>query len=304
MTRPVSKMQAAAALGLDFWSASCELKQLREAMDAGAVGAYLDLCNVQETLEADPEVWLSVVDDLAHRHPDSKPEDLVWRLVNAMASGAAAMLEPVFRRTEGLHGLLCVHADPGLARCEELRAIAPNISIGVPVTQEGLVRMEGLLAAGASVVATQGTSVSQALAAAEALERGLNRAEASGLDILDLRPGVSLLVGAVADDPWTGIAVFKKANSLFRERGYRSALVCAGHRDTLHWSQLIGEGVVACLSYAWWRCIEDLDPAPAKTLDAPAQAPIPPEDPAPTAAALQRLSHSEQKLCERIKSRA
>ena len=200
-----------------------------------------------------------------------------------------------------------MHADPGLERTDRLRAIAPNVSIGVPVTPDGLSFMEELTASGASVVATQGAGAPQALSAAEALERGLNRAEASGLDILDLRPGVSLLVGEMSDDPRSGIAVFKSVNALFRERGFRSVLVCSGHRDALHWSQLIGEGVVACMSYAWWRSIEDSDLVPAKTLDSPVETPSPSSlnDPeAVTAAALQRLSRSEQRLCERIKSRA
>src|SRR6266513_2814645 len=39
---------------------------------------------------------------------------------------------------------------------------------------------------------------------------------------------------------WAGVAVFKKAYGVFRERGYRLRLLSAAFRNHMHWSELIG----------------------------------------------------------------
>ncbi len=43
---------------------------------------------------------------------------------------------------------------------------------------------------------------------------------------------------------WAGVAVFKKAYRIFRERGYRIRLLSAAFRNHMHWSELIGGDVV------------------------------------------------------------
>jgi transaldolase len=52
---------------------------------------------------------------------------------------------------------------------------------------------------------------------------------------------------------WAGIAVFKRAAALFRERGYRTRLLAAAYRHHLHWSELIGGDVSLTIPYAWQR---------------------------------------------------
>ena len=39
---------------------------------------------------------------------------------------------------------------------------------------------------------------------------------------------------------WAGVAVFKKAYRLFKERGYRIRLLSAAFRNHMHWSELVG----------------------------------------------------------------
>src|SRR5260221_3632793 len=43
---------------------------------------------------------------------------------------------------------------------------------------------------------------------------------------------------------WAGVAVFKKAYQIFKERGYRTRLLSAAFRNHMHWSEFIGGGVV------------------------------------------------------------
>src|SRR5437773_12281264 len=78
---------------------------------------------------------------------------------------------------------------------------------------------------------------------------------------------------AVTIDPgslrWAGIAVFKEARRIFAERGYRSTLLAAAYRHPRHWSELLGEGVIQSIPYAWWKQLNASDITPERTLTEP-----------------------------------
>ena len=50
---------------------------------------------------------------------------------------------------------------------------------------------------------------------------------------------------------WAGVAVFKKAYQIFRQRGYRVRLLSAAFRNHMHWSEFIGGDVVISPPYSW-----------------------------------------------------
>ena len=52
---------------------------------------------------------------------------------------------------------------------------------------------------------------------------------------------------------WAGVAVFKKAYQIFRERGYRIRLLSAAFRNHMHWSEFIGGDVVISPPCSWQR---------------------------------------------------
>ena len=78
---------------------------------------------------------------------------------------------------------------------------------------------------------------------------------------------------AITTDPghleWAGVAVFKKAYSLFRERGYRLRLLSAAFRNHMHWSELIGGDVVISPPCAWQKRFAASDIAVAPRIDTP-----------------------------------
>jgi transaldolase len=111
--------------------------------------------------------------------------------------------------------------------------------------------MEEATYQGVSINATVSFSVAQALAAAEAVERGLARREAAGGSTDQMGPLVTLMMGRLEDWlrvlverdgivtdplalPWSGVAVFKRAYRIFRERRYRARLLGAAIRHHLH----------------------------------------------------------------------
>ena len=92
------------------------------------------------------------------------------------------------------------------------------------------------------------------MAAAEAIERGLRRREADGLPVDRMGPVITIMMGRIEDWlrvqterdgivadpaalPWSGVAVFKRAYGIFRERGFRARLLGAAIRHHLHWSR-------------------------------------------------------------------
>jgi transaldolase len=128
--------------------------------------------------------------------------------------------------------------------------------------------------------------VPQALATAEALERGIDRALREGVPRERLHPYVTIMVGRVDDhmkrvverdslllEPgylnWAGIAVFKKAHQLFLQRRFRSTLLAAAYRHHLHWSELIGEGAIQSIPYGWWKQFNGSDLTPRRSLTEP-----------------------------------
>jgi transaldolase len=130
--------------------------------------------------------------------------------------------------------------------------------------------MEEVTYRGISINATVSFTLPQAIAVAEAVERGLKRREAENLDISTMGPVCTIMVGRLDDwlkvlhdkhnlsvDPgyfeWAGVAVFKKAYRIFRERGYRLRLLSAAFRNHMHWSEFIGGDVVISPPCAWQR---------------------------------------------------
>ena len=171
--------------------------------------------------------------------------------------------------------------------------LAPNIQVKFPATAAGLAAIEEATADGISINATVSFTLPQALAVGAAVERGLERREAAGLDVSSMSPVCTLMVGRLDDwvkavcerdditlDPaapnWAGIAVFKRAAGLYRERGYRTRPLAAAYRHHLHWSELIGGDVSLTIPYAWQRRFNASavevrprfdDPVPARFLE-------------------------------------
>jgi transaldolase len=295
-TLQATKMRLTTERGADFWNDSCAPSELEEAVQNGATGATSNPVIVGAAVKADLATWVPVIDGLIAEDTEAGEEEIAWKLIEAVGRKAAAVLEPVHRETRGAKGFLSMQVNPKLYRSparmaehgRRLAAVAPNVAIKVPATPAGIAAGAELVASGINVNATVSFTLPQAVAVAEAFEAALDQAKARGLDMSRLHPYVTLMVGrlddhlqrvltkeAVSIDPgylhWAGIAVFKKARRLFAERSYRSTLLAAAYRHHLHWSQLIGRGVILSMPYAWWKQFEASDIEVADTLDRPVE---------------------------------
>jgi len=287
-------MRRTAELGTDFWNDSCALGELAEAVEHGAVGATSNPVIVGQVVEGDREAWVPVIDGFVASMPEATENELAWALIGEMARRASALLLPSHRSSGKLAGYLSVQVDPRLFRdahrmveqATTIARLAPNIAVKVPATEAGLAVIETLTGRGVRINATVCTTFPQAVACAEAVERGLGHAREAGLDITTLRPNVTIMVGRLDDHlrrvmearrvtiapgsiDWAGIAVFKKAHREFRARGYRSQLLAAAFRHHLHWFELVGEGVAQTIPYAWWTRFNASGLEPGSSLDRP-----------------------------------
>lgn len=271
-------MSRTSEFGTDFWNDSCDLKELEEALEHGAVGATSNPVIVSAAVKNAPELWNPVIDRLIAETPTAGEDHVAWELIAQVAAKAAERLMPEFEKSDGKKGRLSVQVNPKyfrnaeamLKHAEQLNGTALNVAIKMPVVDAGLKAMEEATAKGIVVTPTVCFSVPQAVAAAEAIERGLSRAEKVGVDISRMRPNVAIMVGRLDDhlkrvmesegicvDPgcleWAGVAVFKKAYAIFQERGFKSVLLSAAYRNHMHWSEFIGGDVTLSIPYKWWK---------------------------------------------------
>lgn len=283
-------MKRMTALGADWWNDSCDIRELTDAVQTGAVGATSNPVIVATAVKQDPDRWIPVIKDLIRDNPTGSEEDIAWKLIARVGVDASKILLPVFKETKGVKGHLCLQVNPKYYRSaqrmlvhgKELAALAPNIAIKAPATEAGIQAVEEMTAAGVRVNVTVSFTVAQAIAAAEAIERGLKRAR----DPDSIHPYITIMVGRVDDqlkrtqaakalaiDPgsleWGGVAVFKRAAEVFRERGYKGTLLAAAYRNQIQWSEIIGPDVLQSIPYDWWRQYNDSDEVPRLSLVEP-----------------------------------
>ena len=291
----------------DIWNDSCSLEELRYAIEHGAVGATSNPTIVGEVLVQEMDAWKGRILELARTNPTWTEDEVTWRLIEEMAVKASELLLPVFEREHGRKGRLSIQTSPKLYRDPErlveqaLRfdGLAPNMQVKIPATLAGIAAIEEVTAAGVNVNATVSFTVPQALAVADAVERGLKRRADSGKDVDSMTPVCTIMAGRLDDwlevdaakagvllTPghvnWAGIACVKRAYQIYSERGYRTRLLAAAFRHHGHWSELIGGDIVLTIPPKWQRLfnassIEVVprfdDPVPTEAIEALTQLP-------------------------------
>jgi transaldolase len=281
----------------DYWNDSCAAAELDYAIARGATGATSNPSIVLEVLRKEQAHWLPRIRAIAKADPSSTETDVTWTVVEEMAVRGAMVLEPTFARDAGRTGRLSLQTDPTnypntdrmLAQGRRFAGLAPNIQVKFPATRAGVAAIEQATAAGININATVCFTVSQAIAVAEAVERGLDAFAADGGDTASMSPVCTIMIGrlddwmrmlverdSIAIHPdaldWAGIAAFKRAYGLYNERGYRTRLLAAAYRHRLHWTELVGGDVVLTMTHAWQTRFNDSGIEPSPRIDEPVPA--------------------------------
>ncbi len=265
-----------------LWNDSAEIGELTRSIAWGAVGATCNPVIALAAIHHDAPRWTARLRELARAHPTAGESALGWMVVEELSVDAAKLLEPAFEASGGRNGRLSVQTDPRLHRdaaalveqAVRFSALAPNIIVKIPATRTGLEAIEESTYRGVSTNATISFTVAQAVAVAEAVERGLTRREREGLPVDELGSVASIMGGRLVDwlkasaakdrllvEPghldWAGVATIKKAHHLFVERGYRVRVLSAAFRTHLQWSELQGGDLVVSPPFDWQARINE-----------------------------------------------
>jgi transaldolase len=208
----------------DIWNDSCAVDELEYALSYGAVGATANPTIVVDVWGKDPTRWRSRIGALAAERPIATVDDLAWSVVEEMSIEGAKLLEPVFEAQAGRQGRLSMQTNPTFFRSPDrmveqavhFSGLAPNIIVKLPATRAGMEAIEEATYRGVSVNVTVSFTVAQAVASAEAIERGLRRRDAEGLPTDRMGPVVTLMMGRTED--WLRIVVDRDAVVVTRTR--------------------------------------------------------------------------------------
>jgi len=260
----------------EYWNDSCSEEELTYAISHGAVGATSNPTIVHAVLNKELHLWRNRIHTLIQENPTWSETEITWKLFEEMAAHGASFLTRIYEEHKGKKGRLSIQTNPTLYRdshaltekAVHFDSLAPNMIVKIPVTSAGVKAIEEATYRGVSINATVSFTVPQAIAVAEAVERGLDRRVAEGQAIEGMAPVCTIMVGRTDDwmkviakregielDPahldWAGIACMKKAYEIYRERGYRTRLLAAAYRHLGHWAEFIGGELIVSLPYEW-----------------------------------------------------
>ncbi len=277
-----------------LWNDSADPDELSRSISFGAVGATCNPVIAYTVISRHLDLWGPRIAAIADEHPTWGESEIGWSAVEQLSIEAAVLLEPAFRESGGRNGRLSIQTDPRLHRnaaalveqAVRFSHLAENIIVKLPATAVGIEAIEQATYRGVSVNVTVSFTVAQAIAAAEAIERGLNRRAAEGLPDREFGSVVTLMGGRLDDwlkqvaererillPPgyldWAGIAALKRAYGMFQERGYRSRVLAAAFRSALQWSELLGGDVVISPPFDWQLRINENELPVEPRIDVP-----------------------------------
>jgi len=286
--------QMAKTTPTEFWNDSCSIPELEYAIEYGAVGATTNPVIVGEVLKNELPAYVDRIKELIKEMPSATEDEIAWKLNEEMAVSGAKLLEPIYHASKGQRGRISIqtntkyyrNADYMLEQAIHFGTLAPNIQVKMPATKAGISAYEEATYLGISINATVSFSVAQALAVAEAVEKGLKRREAEGKDTRMMHPVCTIMVGRVDDwlkvvverdniivDPecleWAGVAVMKNAYKIYKDRGYRTQLLAAAYRNHHQWTQFIGADMAMTIPPKWIKRFNNTQVAIESNIDTP-----------------------------------
>ena len=266
-----------------YWNDSCSINELTYAIERGATGATTNPVIVKGVLESELDTYKDYIAKLVEDHPLATEDDLAWMIIEQMAIDGAKLLLPVFDTEKGT-GRISIQTNTKYYKNKEklveqaiyFATLAPNMQVKMPATEAGIAAYEETTYQGVSINATVSFCTSQALAVGAAVQRGLDRRTAEGLDNSKINPVCTIMVGRLDDwlkyvveknnlaiNPnalnFAGVANVKKAYEIYKEKGYKTKLLAAAYRTHLHWSEFIGGDMVMTIPYKYQKMFNGSD---------------------------------------------
>ena len=236
---------------------------LDAALESGAIGCTSNPPLTYEALTVQPELYRDAVMAIPAAVRD---DERVVELLGVVVRSISRRLRDLYDTSGKQYGYVRSQVQPKLsANAAAMHRMGltistwgDNVMVKIPGTASGIQVLEELAAAGIPTTPTVCVSIAQILAAAEANERGIERALASGkapapstaafvmgrlqdyLTALNDQRQAGL---STADLESAVLAVCKRCYAIMKERGYRQVLMPAAFRCARQVSELAGASV-------------------------------------------------------------
>ena len=255
-----------------WWHDSAETAELALGLERGAIGVTTNPFLSNIAVRANREIWAPHIDEVLSRNLPG--EQKAEALMHIAVTKAAVKLLPEYESSKGQSGFVCAQVNPVragdrdcmLPMAKRFSAWAPNISVKLPCTFAGLDVLEDCVAEGINVTCTVSFTVPQVVAIAERHRAGILRAREAGKE-----PGKCfsvIMIGrlddylrelahdnqaAVSEEDiqQAGLAVTKRAYSIYKERKYDAVLLVAALRGAYHLTELTGADLLMSIHPSW-----------------------------------------------------
>ncbi|MHC4116438.1 MAG: transaldolase family protein [Planctomycetota bacterium] len=252
-----------------WWHDSAEPGELELGMSRGAIGATTNPFLANLSLFENRDAWAGEIGDVLSE--SAEPEVQAERLMCIAITHAARRLEAQYEKSAGRAGYVCAQVNPAraadrecmLAMARRFHKWVPNIAVKLPATAAGLDVLEDCTAEGITATLTISYTVPQVIAIAERHRQGIKRAKENGVE-----PGrcfAVIMIGRlddylrdVAHDSKAGIsegdirqaglAVSKRAYSIYLQQNYEAVLLVAALRGTYHMTELAGADIIMSIA--------------------------------------------------------
>lgn len=269
----------------ELWTDSFHTEHHMYGLTQGITGITTSPTWVSRMMCNEPkEEHIQVIHALQKEHPEYNEYEMAWAWTLEMGKKRSKVMLPLWKEGNPKKGRFSIqtsiydyaNTDKMIAMAEAVDQCGPNMQVKIPSTCEGIKAMEEATFKGISVMATVCFSVDQAVAAAEAIARGMQRREKEGLSNEGLNPVCAVLLGmqedwlkAYAEQhdivvhpealPWSGVAICKEVYRIFKERKYKTRILTAYYRHQLHWSAFIGGDIIMTIPTKWQKRFANCD---------------------------------------------
>lgn len=248
----------------EIWMDSIMEEDILFGLENGSVGVTSAPTVTAFAVKNENRVWRALFSKYMAEKPHLNEQEILWECMYHIAAERSKLVLPLYDE-RCFKGSFCIqtniydymNADKMIAQAKKVHELGPNFIIKIPTTAAGLIAMEEVAAMGKSVLATSVSSVSQTIAAAEALRRGVERRKAAGLSTEGFSLSLALQLGLpdecytgyavknnVDIDPealkWAAIAVSKKAYRIITERYPEIRFVLSNFLTEEHWREFMG----------------------------------------------------------------
>ena len=276
----------------EFWNDSCSYDELKEAIKNGASGATTNPVIVLNVLKKELPKWDETIKEIVAENPTATEDEIAWMVIKLLGENAGFLLYPQFKESNGQRGRISFQTNAKfyknkekmVAHALELSKVIENSQIKIPASKAGIEAFEELTYLGVSINATVSFTCPQAIAVAEAVERGLNRRVKEGLPIDNMHPVCTIMVGRLDDylkayvqdnnidiNPefldLAGVLTCKNAYKIYKKRGYRTKLLVAAFRNNYHFTEFIGGDIVLTITTKYQNIFNELDIEVANYMD-------------------------------------